>query len=355
MKVLLTSDCVGGVWTYAIDLITELTGLGHEVVVAVMGRDLADDQQRELAATPAAAVHSRPYRLEWMPEPEADLDAAGRWLLDLAAQHQPDVVHLNQLSFGALPWTCPALLVAHSDVVTWWRAVHHCDPPVAWDAYRERVERGLDGADLVVAPTAAMLRELQAAYDLTTPTAVISNGRRLAPSEVPAEPLIAAAGRTWDAAKNIDAAVRAAQGLGWPLQVAGETASSGGAYLDRLSPDGVAQLLARAAIFVAPARYEPFGLAALEAGLSGCALVLGDIPTLREVWGDAALFVPPDDEHILRTTLADLIAKPAALAHWQAVARQRATTYDPSRTAAEYAAGYAQLLARDTASSGVAR
>ena len=41
---------------------------------------------------------------------------------------------------------------------------------------------------------------------------------------------------------------------------------------------------AHAAIYCLPARYEPFGLSVLEAGLSGCALVLGDIPSLREIW-----------------------------------------------------------------------
>ena len=51
--------------------------------------------------------------------------------------------------------------------------------------------------------------------------------------------------------------------------------------------------LRRATIFALPARYEPFGLSALEAGLAGCALVLGDIP-MREVWHDAAMFVPPE-------------------------------------------------------------
>ena len=59
----------------------------------------------------------------------------------------------------------------------------------------------------------------------------------------------------------------------------------------------------RAAIYALPARYEPFGLSALEAALSGCALVLGDIPSLREVWGDAAVFVPPDDAGGLRDAL----------------------------------------------------
>ena len=63
--------------------------------------------------------------------------------------------------------------------------------------------------------------------------------------------------------------------------------------LGRLSAGELADWYARAAIYALPARYEPFGLSALEAALSGCALVLGDIPSLREIWGDAALFVPP--------------------------------------------------------------
>ena len=62
--------------------------------------------------------------------------------------------------------------------------------------------------------------------------------------------------------------------------------------------------MARAAIYALPARYEPFGLTALEAGLSGCALVLGDIPSLREVWGETACFVPPDDRDAVIEVLA---------------------------------------------------
>ena len=49
---------------------------------------------------------------------------------------------------------------------------------------------------------------------------------------------------------------------------------------------------ARCPIFVSAARYEPFGLAVLEAAQAGCALVLSDIPTFRELWDGAALFVP---------------------------------------------------------------
>lgn len=77
-----------------------------------------------------------------------------------------------------------------------------------------------------------------------------------------------------------------------------------------MSQRALAQWYAHAAIYALPARYEPFGLSALEAGLSGCALVLGDIPSLREIWGDAALFVPPDDA-ALHAVLMELIGDAA--------------------------------------------
>jgi glycosyltransferase involved in cell wall biosynthesis len=66
----------------------------------------------------------------------------------------------------------------------------------------------------------------------------------------------------------------------------------------------------RAAIYVLPARYEPFGLSALEAALSGCALVLGDLPSLREIWGETAVFIPPDDSEALHSAVSALIGSP---------------------------------------------
>ncbi len=50
------------------------------------------------------------------------------------------------------------------------------------------------------------------------------------------------------------------------------------------------QLFARASAYVVTSRYEPFGLAPLEAALSRCALVCNDIASLREVWGETALY-----------------------------------------------------------------
>jgi hypothetical protein len=55
--------------------------------------------------------------------------------------------------------------------------------------------------------------------------------------------------------------------------------------LGPLEASELAGWMHRAAIYALPARYEPFGLSALEAAQAGCALVLGDLSSLREVWG----------------------------------------------------------------------
>jgi glycosyltransferase involved in cell wall biosynthesis len=105
-------------------------------------------------------------------------------------------------------------------------------------------------------------------------------------------------------------------------------------------------VLARASIFAEPAFYEPFGLAALEAGLAGCALVLGDIPSLREVWGDAALFVPPHDDAALEAALRRLIEDDRLRTELAAAARRRASTFTAGAMADGYVDAYRRLLAR---------
>lgn len=51
--------------------------------------------------------------------------------------------------------------------------------------------------------------------------------------------------------------------------------------------------LARA--FVYPSHYEGFGIPILESMSRGVPVVASDIPSLREVGGDASMFAPPDD------------------------------------------------------------
>src|SRR5699024_1540542 len=98
----------------------------------------------------------------------------------------------------------------------------------------------------------------------------------------------------------------------------------------------LAREYAAAAIFAAPAYYEPFGLSILEAAVAGCALVLGDIPSLREVWGDAACYVPPADDVALALALQRLsedVRQRSAFGYW---ARQRALHYRAAVTTRHY-------------------
>ncbi|HXF81971.1 MAG TPA: glycosyltransferase family 1 protein [bacterium] len=55
-------------------------------------------------------------------------------------------------------------------------------------------------------------------------------------------------------------------------------------------------LYAGATALVFPSRYEGFGLPVVEAMACGIPAVISDIPVLREVAGDAAVFVPPMDD-----------------------------------------------------------
>lgn len=351
---LMTADTVGGVWTYAVELTRALAPHGVEVVLATMGAPLTPAQWAETRALPNLVVEQSTFQLEWMDEPWAEVAAAGDWLLGLEARFRPDVVHLNGYVHGALPWTRPVLVVGHSCVLSWWEAVKGERPPKRYARYREEVALGLHAAARVVAPSRAMLEALERHYGPLGDTQVLYNARR--PEDFPPaaerEPFILAAGRLWDEAKNVAALDAVAPRLGWPVKVAGEARHPSGGQvstrrvepLGRLSSRELAVWMGRASIYALPARYEPFGLSPVEAALAGCALVLGDLPSLREVWGDAALFVPPEDTDALAGALESLRKDAELRKALAAAARARALEFSPARMAAGYLSVYADLV-----------
>jgi glycogen(starch) synthase len=366
MRILMSADTVGGVWTYALELCAELSARGIGVVLATMGLRPNEAQRAQALSIPLVALHTSNYRLEWMDEPWDDLERAGDWLLDLAARERVDVIHLNGYAHAALSWQKPVVIVAHSCVYSWWRAVHRDSPPPSWERYRRMVERGLREASVVVAPTHAFLQQLQQNYMFHSPCHVIRNARTsnsFATSRVPGkQSLIFASGRLWDEAKNVLALEPAARELAWPIYVAGDTQSPDGRSiatkhlrcLGRLDEREMSGWLQRAAIFVHPARYEPFGLAVLEAAHAGCALVLSDIDTLRESWGGAAIFVNAEDSRQLHHALTDSIRNPAARERFGDAARRRAMTFSPAQMGAAYAELYRELLRHSAKERSVA-
>jgi hypothetical protein len=131
-----------------------------EVLLATMGTRPQLSQRAAVEQLENVELVESDYALEWMQDPWRQVDEAGEWLLQLAKEHAVDLVHLNGYSYATLSWNRPVLSVAHSCVVTWWRAVHREDAPAEWDEYRRRVREGLCAADRVVAPTAARTRPL---------------------------------------------------------------------------------------------------------------------------------------------------------------------------------------------------
>lgn len=352
-RILMTADTIGGVWTYALVLADALQRCDVKISLATMGAPLSAEQQKTVQALDNVDVYESRYKLEWMEDPWTDVAAAGEWLLDLETRIQPDLVHLNNFVHGALDWSVPSLIVGHSCVYSWFEAVHDETPPSPWIRYRRNVQRGLRQVDRVTAPTETMLDALERHYGSFARAEAIPNGR--APEDFPPkgkENVIVTAGRLWDEAKNVASLETVAPDLSWPICVAGADCHPDGGRTDfdglrllgQLPTSELADWLGRASIFALPARYEPFGLSALEAGLAGCALVLGDIPSLREVWGEAARYVPPDDPDALEATLRRLINDPTERTEMARRARTRALHFSPTRTGDRYVALYANLL-----------
>lgn len=361
-RVLMTADTVGGVWTFAMELAEALGRDGVEVVLATLGREPTSGQRAEAERIPNLSLETSDFRLEWMEDPWNDLAASGEWVMDLARMHKPDVVHLNTLAHGGLPWSRPVVLTVHSCVPSWWKAVKGTPLPGEWERYVNLVRDSLKSVDVVIAPSEEMLATTRTIYELKgdeTRLDVIPNGRRAERFvQGEKEEFILAAGRLWDEGKGIDTLTAAAADLPWPVYLAGEQQHAGNSaqtqdncrMLGHLSSEHLAEWFSRAAIYALPARYEPFGLSALEAALSGCALVLGDIPSLREIWGDAAMFVPPGDVGGLSAALRALIQNPGlqkTLA-WRGL--ERAKKFSPARMASDYLGAYhrAQSIQRES-------
>ncbi len=354
MKVLLTADTIGGVWTYALDLARGLSTHGVEIALATMGAPVSDGQRNQLRSVKNVTLFESNYKLEWMNDPWRDVRCSGDWLLKIEEQLQPDLVHLNGYSHGCLPFKAPKLVVGHSCVMSWWQACRGEPAPVEWDRYREQAHGGLIAADLVVTPTHAMLAQLCQHYGSMEHALVIPNGRHIEQyTELwEKEPFVLAAGRLWDEAKNLATLDTAANSLDWPVYVAGDqrhpdggiASSNAVRLLGSLDEATLAGWYGRAAVYALPARYEPFGLSILEAALSGCALVLGDIPSLRENWDGAAEFVSPDDPQQLRAAIQGLVKDSARRRELAQRSLHRAMRFSLTTCAAGYFAAYQDIL-----------
>jgi glycosyltransferase involved in cell wall biosynthesis len=358
LRLLMSVDTVGGVWTYAVDLAAGLAARGVATVLAVLGPPPDAAQRADAAGIPGLQLVVLDQPLEWLAGSASEVEASGAALAALARETGADLVHLNSPApAAATRLEVPLVIACHSCLATWWESLR--DEPLPED-FRWRAElaaRGYRSADLLVAPTAWFAGATRAAYDLPRTPLIVHNGRRSGAANgqaVASPPVAFAAGRLWDEGKGARTLDSVAALLPFPLLAAGPVTGPNGVTVDlrhlqlagRLSAAGISAVLAAQPIFVSAARYEPFGLAVLEAAQSGCALVLSDTSGFRELWDGAAVFVAADDAGGFAMAIGMLADDPERRAALGVAARERAGHYSLERQVDGMLTAYRELLCR---------
>ncbi len=368
MHVLVTADTVGGVWTYTRELVTGLVHRGVRVTLVSFGEIPTAQQTEWMEGLRGLDYRPTAFRLEWMQDAAADIAASSDYLLAVIDEVRPDLLHSSQYCYGALPVDIPKLVVGHSDVISWWVAVHGQAPResdwIAW--YRRTVSAGIAGATAVVAPSQWMLEQLTR-YGRAANRSVIYNGRNpgLFNPHASKDDLVVSVGRLWDAGKQVSLLLEHDHKI--PVCIAGSDkhpdevmrgatpARSARRSISFCGPQPhaqLAQLFSRAAMYAATSRYEPFGLAPLEAALSRCVLVANDIPSLREIWDDAALYFDANNAQSLADAIERLRADPGLRSTYANRAYDRARQrFTAGRMVNDYMSLYSSLVARVSAAT----
>ena len=238
-------------------------------------------------------------------------------------------------------------------------------------ALREQLERTLLEADLLLTPSEAVRRELVetgvsprrvraihhgtgvVADAASTPvpagtpsryalhvgtveprknvSTLLAAWRRLRARRLDPPPLVLCGGFGWKA-ETLRREIAEATREGWLL------------HLGYVSADELAALYRSAELVVLPSFYEGFGLPAVEALRAGAPLVASDLPVLREVAGEAALYAPPDRPDLWADRIAALLADGGLREALRNEGFERAALFDWHRTAAETARAFREAL-----------
>ena len=261
-----------------------------ETVLAVMGPSPNAAQIEEAAEF---RLIDTGLPLEWLRTSPDEIRRAGEAIARIADREGADILQTSSAALLAdIPFGRPCIAVQHSCVASWWAAVKGTPLPPEFEWRRELVERGLRQASAIVAPSIAFAAETARIYDVPVPVNAVHNGRRaMTFGRVPQGEFVFTASRLWDEGKNVATLDAAAARIRIPFQAAGPTHGPNGASsrpqhlqaLGEVSPTRIAGLFSARPIYASAALYEPFGLSVLEAAQAGCALVLSDIPTHREI------------------------------------------------------------------------
>jgi len=243
--------------------------------------------------------------------------------------------------------------------------------PDSATALREQMERTLLEADRLLTPSEAVRRELIEIGVSPRRVRAIHHGTGLMSDTAPGAPPAGTPPRyalhvgTVEPRKNVSALLAAWRllrarrldppplvlcgGFGWKAEALrreiAEAAREGWTlHLGYLGAAELAALYRGAEMVLLPSFYEGFGLPAVEALQAGAPLVASDLPVLREVAGEAALYAPPDRPDLWADRVAALLADSGLREALREKGFARAALFDWHRTAEETARVFREAL-----------
>ncbi len=236
--------------------------------------------------------------------------------------------------------------------------------PDSGEALREQLDRTLFESDLLLTPSEAVRRELIEIGVAPDRVRAIHHGTGLVadaepgplPPGTPARyalhvgtveprknvPTLLAAWRLLRARRADPPPLVLCGGFGWKAEEVrreiAEAEKEGWAmHLGYVGAAELAALYRGAELVVLPSFYEGFGLPAIEALRAGAPLVASDLPVLREVAGDAALYAPPDRPDLWAERIGEVLADSALREELKRKGRERAGLFDWGKAADETA------------------
>jgi alpha-1,3-rhamnosyl/mannosyltransferase len=238
-------------------------------------------------------------------------------------------------------------------------------------ALRQRLDRTLLEADLLLTPSEAVRHELREAGVSRDRVRAIHHGTGLvaedAGGQTPARtpPRYALHVGTVEPRKNVSLLLAAWRllparragppplvlcgGFGWRAEavrreIAAAEREGWVVHLGYVGLDELAALYRGAELVALPSLYEGFGLPAVEAMKAGAPLVASDLPVLREVAGEAALYAPPDRPDLWAERISELLADPERRERMKRKGLERARLFDWNRAAAETARAFRETF-----------
>lgn len=333
--ILMTADAVSDAWDHAASLSMALAGGGWSITLVTLGPAPRQDQFLPLLGFDDIDLEITALEPEWRDLEGHDRPRVMEYMASLEERLHPDIVHLNSFREACAGWSAPVLVSAHDRVDAKSRVWRDVAPSALWRDYAADIAAGLGAADRWVAPTAAFRDTVARLYAPPRAGDVIPRG--IAPMEVSSAkaPIILAARHAEDEAASLHPLVGIDTPRDWTLRLA-----------DGLTRAERHASLREAGIFIAAAPHAPFGMAVLEAAAAGCALVLADLPSLRDAWDGAALFIDPRDQEATTAALNRLARDSGARETLQAAALRRASRYSLAAEADAYERLYREILAR---------